>query len=133
MDTHVRVLGALHIVLGGLGALVGLGLLLFFGGLAGFVGVTAVPHDPDALVAVPILTIIGGFLCFLLLILSLPGIITGIGLLKYRPWARILGIVLSAIELLNVPIGTAIGIYGLWVLLSAETEPLFSAHPAQVR
>ncbi len=126
MDTHVRVLAALYIVLGALGALVGLGLLLLFGGVAGIVGVTAVPHDPDALVAVPVLTIIGGILCLLLLVLSVPGIITGIGLLKYRPWARVLGIVLSAIELLNVPIGTAIGVYGLWVLLSAQTEPLFT-------
>ena len=131
MDTHVRVLAVLHIVLGSLGALIGLGFLVVFGGLAGFVGLSAAPHNQDALVAVPILGLIGGALCILLLILSLPSIIAGIGLLKFRPWARILTIVLCALELLNVPIGTAIGVYGLWVLLSSETEPLFRSQPAR--
>jgi len=123
MDTHVRVLGALNIVLGALSALAGVALLLLFGGVAGIIGVSA--KEPAALVAIPLLGLIGTFLCVLLLVLSLPAILTGYGLLKYRPWARILGIVLSAINLINVPIGTVLGIYGLWVLLNAETERLF--------
>ncbi len=125
MDTHVRVLGVLHIVLGGLGVLVGLGFLLLFGGAASIVGMTAMPQDEKAFLAVPILGVIGGAICVLALVVSLPAIIAGIGLLKFRPWARILTLVLSAINLLNVPIGTAIGVYGLWVLLNNETEPLF--------
>ena len=62
----------------------------------------------------------------MVVVLSLPGIIAGIGLLKLQPWARILAIVISALNLLNVPIGTALGVYGLWVLLQAETERLFA-------
>ncbi len=131
METHVRVLGVLHIVLGAIGALVGLGFLLFFGGLATFVGSSPNTSPHDAQVAVPVLTLIGGGLCILLLVLSLPGIIAGVGLLNFRPWARILGIVLSAIQLVNVPVGTAIGVYGLWVLLAAESEPLFHRHPVR--
>jgi len=125
MDTHVRVLGILHIVLGGLGVVVGLGFLLLFGGAASIVGMTAMPQDEKAFLAVPKLGVIGGAICVLALVVSLPAIIAGIGLLKFRPWARILTLVLSAINLLNVPIGTAIGVYGLWVLLNNETEPLF--------
>ena len=34
-------------------------------------------------------------------------------------------IVLSAINLINIPFGTVLGIYGLWVLLTRETELLF--------
>lgn len=132
MDTHVRVLGVLHIVLGGLGAVIALGILLVFGGIAGIVGAVAVPEDPDALLAIPILSLIGGAIFFVVLLLSLPSIIAGIGLLKYKPWARIMTIVLCAINLINVPIGTAIGVYGLWVLLSSETEPLFRGYPQQV-
>jgi len=63
-------------------------------------------------------------------VLSLPGIVTGIGLLRLRPWARILGIVLSALSLLMVPFGSLLGIYGLWVLLSKDTERLFNAQSA---
>jgi hypothetical protein len=45
-----------------------------------------------------------------------------------QPWARILTIVLSALELPGVPLHTALGIYGLRVLLSNEGAALFS-HP----
>ncbi|PYT24171.1 MAG: hypothetical protein DMG57_29615 [Acidobacteria bacterium] len=67
----------------------------------------------------------------MLMTLSLPGIVVGVGLLRFRPWARILGIVLSVLDLNDVPLGTAVGIYGFWVLLSPETERLFRAGPSQ--
>ena len=69
-------------------------------------------------------------LFILVLICAVPGIVAGIGLLKFRPWARILTIVLSALNLFNVPIGTAVGVYGLWTLLNSETEQLFRSTPA---
>ncbi|MGB9612116.1 MAG: hypothetical protein ACPL7M_14190, partial [Bryobacteraceae bacterium] len=59
------------------------------------------------------------------LVLSLPSLILGYGLYNFRPWARILGIVLAAIHLLNVPVGTLISIYAFWVLLKPETAALF--------
>ena len=55
-----------------------------------------------------------------MLVLSLPGIIAGVGLLKFRPWARIVTIVLSALNLMNIPFGTILGVYGLWVMLSDD-------------
>jgi hypothetical protein len=64
-----------------------------------------------------------------LTVFALPGLVTGYGLLQRKPWARIVGIVLSAINLINIPIGTVIGVYGLWVLLSKDTEPLFDGNP----
>jgi hypothetical protein len=60
-----------------------------------------------------------------MLLTSIPGLVAGWGLLKFRPWARILGIVVSILGLLVIPIGTIIGIYGLWVLLNKDTERLF--------
>jgi hypothetical protein len=132
MQGHVKILAVLHIVLGSLGALAGLGFLLFFGGIAGLVGMKAVPEDPDSIVAIPILITIGGAICAIALVLAAPSIIAGIGLLKFRPWARVLTIILSAMHLLNVPLGTAVGIYGLWVLLSRDTEPMFHAYPPRV-
>ena len=129
MATHVRILGILHIVLGVMGLLFGLVVLLIFGGIAGVVRMS--DQSSDAQVAIPILAAIGTFVFFVLLILSLPGIIAGIGLLQFRPWARILTIILSALELMNVPFGTAIGIYGLWALLSNEGEELFRGQQPQ--
>ncbi len=124
MLTHVKVLAVLYIVLSSIGLLVA--LLMFFaaGTAASIVGMSASPED--AAIAVPILGIAGTALGAVLLLFSLPGLVTGWGLLKLRPWARILGIVLAVICLINFPIGTAVGIYGLWVLLTKETERLFN-------
>ena len=123
MVDHVRILGILHVVYGMFGILAGIIVMLIFGGLAGLVSMA--DRSGDALIAVPILGGIGAFVFILLLVLSLPGIVAGFGLLQWQPWARILTIVLSALELMSVPLGTALGIYGLWVLLSPGGEQLF--------
>jgi len=108
-----------------LGTIAALIVLFVFGGIAGIVGATN-PGDPDAMhIAVPILGFVGLAIAGFVLLLSLPGIIAGFGLLKFRAWARTLTIVLSALDLLQVPVGTALGVYGLWVLLQPETERLF--------
>ena len=101
-----------------------LAILIVFGGMAGAAGFAA-GDEPDAWLAVPILSIIGSVLMLIALTLSIPGIIGGWGLLKSKNWARVLMIVLSALHLINIPIGTFLGIYGLWVLLSKETELMF--------
>jgi len=127
MITHVKVIAWLHIILGGLGILMAISLLLFFGGIAGIVSATE--QAPDAQIAVPILGGIGGLLFVVLTVLSLPSVIVGVGLVRFAPWARIVGIVISALDLVNVPLGTALGIYGLWALTKPETEALFSGPP----
>jgi len=128
MAQHVKILGILHIVFSALGILAAIAILGIMGGIAGLVGAT--DHSQDSAVAIPILGGIGVFLFILLLVISVPGLVAGIGLLNFRPWARILTIVLSALDLLSIPLGTALGIYGFWVLLNRETEQLFSGAPA---
>jgi hypothetical protein len=126
MRDHIRIVAYLNIVLGALGVVAALIVLLVFGGVAGIVGLRNPGHLHAWHVAIPVLGIVGFAIFVLVLVLSLPGIIAGVGLLKLRPWARILGIVLSALNLPGVPIGTALGIYGLWVLLHPETERIFA-------
>ena len=121
MDTHVKVLAVLYIVFGALGTLLALGMMA----LLGVIGVAGAASDPDAWMAVPILGFTGAALGAFMLLLSVPGIIAGIGLLKFRPWARVVTIVLSALNLMNIPFGTILGIYGLWVMLSDEGSRLF--------
>lgn len=125
MTTHVKVLGVLYIVLSALGVCAAMVIGLGLGIAGGVVGSSASPED--AAVALPIIGVAGTALVVFLLVVSLPGIITGIGLLKFQPWARIVGIVLAALNLISFPFGTAVGIYGLWVLLNKETEALFGA------
>ena len=132
METHVKVLGVLFIVFSALGVLCAIALLAVFGASAGIVGATAEPND--AALAIPIIGLAGMGLVIFLLIVSLPGLVAGFGLLNLKPWARILAIVLCAINLINIPIGTIFGAYGLWVLLNKDTEQIFAvpnslAHP----
>jgi len=122
MQTHVKILAILHIVFGALGVLIGFGIFAFFGGIAGLIHLD---HDPDAAIAIPMMGAIGGFVLILILCLSIPGIIAGIGLLSFQPWARILTIVLSILDLVSFPFGTALGIYGLWVLFTPDGVRLF--------
>jgi hypothetical protein len=42
--------------------------------------------------------------------------------MERAPWARVYSIVLGAITLIEVPLGTALGIYTLWVLLPEKSE-----------
>jgi len=124
MDTHVKVLGALQIALGAIGLLAALLLVVVFGGAAGIVGASG---DPEASIAIPIIGLTGMTLVAFLLATSLPGLIIGVGLLRRRPWARIAGIVISIIGLMMIPFGTLVGLYGLWVLFSKDTERLFAS------
>jgi hypothetical protein len=127
MQSHVRVLAILHIIFGGLGVLTALILMAVFGGITGLIGLNAT--GDDARVAIPIIGGIGAIVVTFTFLLSLPGIIAGIGLLSFRPWARILTLILSGFLLIHIPFGTALGFYGFWVLLSAEGAALFQRAP----
>jgi multidrug transporter EmrE-like cation transporter len=126
MESHVKILGTLHIVFGSLGILAAVFFLLLFGSIASVVSLSDSTSARDAAIAVPILGGIGTILFVLIGAISLPGLIGGIGLVKLASWSRIFMIVISALDLLSVPIGTVLGIYGIWVLTRPETEALFA-------
>lgn len=120
MKDHVKILGVLHIVIGALTVLIA--VIMF----AILLGAGVVSGDEEAL---GILLVVGTAFLFLMFIVGIPEIIGGIGLLHYRPWARILAIIIGIIKLLDFPVGTALGVYTLWVLLNEKTVSLFeSAH-----
>ena len=102
-ETHVNIVAWLHIGLSILGLFVaGLIFLVFVG-----VGLLlAVAEESEAM---GILAVIGTFVGAFLFILSVPGFVGGIGLLKRQAWARILVLILSALQLFNVPFGTCVG------------------------
>jgi hypothetical protein len=116
MEKHVNVVASLHIGLGILGILVSLVVGLILSLVGSFV------DDP---VATRVLPIIANVVIWVIILLSIPGIIAGIGLFKRKEWARILTLILSVIKLMNIPVGTAVGVYSIWVLVQDETTVLF--------
>jgi hypothetical protein len=117
MKQHVSFVGALHVGFGILGVIGALAVYITFNFAHGFL-----EQEP---VAEQILGFLGGTVSLLILFFASLGIIGGIGLLSYKPWSRILVMIVSAINCLNIPIGTAKGIYSIWVLMQPETIELF--------
>ncbi|MEO5511770.1 MAG: hypothetical protein ABIS27_14155 [Longimicrobiales bacterium] len=107
MEKHVRILGWLQIVLGIID--------LLLGGLAFAIlsGVGVVSGDVHSF---GVLTAIGGAVGTLMMILALPNLICGIGLLRnWGGWVIILAVVLGVFNLMHVPVGTAIAVYTFWI------------------
>jgi hypothetical protein len=115
--THVTILGWINIAASGLFIVIGVFGFFFLVGLSATVG------DPEA---TKILSFVGCAGVAFLTTLSLPGLLAGYGLLTRQSWARILGIIVAILDLFNVPIGTAIGIYALWVLTEDEAVEYFA-------
>ncbi len=124
MREHIRILGILNIIMGCLTGFAGLAVLLFTGAAAKIITTYGGVSDQDATVAAPILTTVGVVVGIFFLILAAPSIIGGLGLLNFRPWARILMIIVSIFHLFHIPFGTALGVYGLWVLFSDSSQHL---------
>jgi hypothetical protein len=118
MEHHVRILGVIYVILGLLHLLLAGGILVLM------VGIGAAAGDRQTA------WIIGGVgmtVATVIAVLSIPTIVTGIGLQRFRPWSRIVALMLAIFNLFSFPIGTAVGIYALWVLLHERTEQLFIA------
>ncbi len=121
MDQHLKIVGWMHLVFGALGVL---GAVMF-GGFGAILGLLS--GDAGGLMAGGIV----GLLAIFFGLLSLPSLLGGWGLLNYKPWARMVVIVLSVLNLINIPFGTLIGGYSLWVLLSDETQQILRARGGQ--
>lgn len=124
MEKHVTAVAVLHIGLGILGLLVLVIVLLALVGSGLLVLAEEGTAQPLGILSA-VACGVGGVIA----VLSLPGIIGGLGLLRFRPWARYLVMILGVLQLFNVPIGTAVGAYTLWVLVQEEAEGLFAPIP----
>jgi hypothetical protein len=116
MEKHINVVAALQIGFSILGIIIGgvlFALFFFLGDLV---------EDAQAEV---VFSIIAKVIMVVILILSIPGIIAGIGLLKRKEWARILTLILSVLDLVNFPLGTAVGAYSIWALVQPEVVEQF--------
>lgn len=123
METHVRALGIWSMVFGTASVLASLGALMYFGGPAGLIRMASFGGEGRFL----LLYITGQLL---LAPACIPG---GYFVRQYLEWARTFMIVVCGLNILNPPFGSLLGVYGLWVLLSPETEPLFREPLPQLR
>jgi hypothetical protein len=114
LDTHIRVAAWLHIVQGALAVCV----IAFLGMIFGFAGAAAGAsvHGRDASIMAWVASF-GVALFAFILAFPLLEIVGGVMLLGGSTAGRVITLVFSVLGLINIPIGTVIGVYSLWALL----------------
>lgn len=121
---HVRLVGILWIAYSALHVLAGVAVIIVAQVIFGHA--LHIHNGPPPEVTFwlrPLLTAVGWFI----LAKAAAGFIAGLGLLRRQEWARIVALVVGFVALLNVPIGTALGVYTLWVLLPTRSDDEYKA------
>jgi hypothetical protein len=116
---HVKLVGILWMAYSALHLLGGLVVLLI--GKLVIVRMANIPNGPppEVMEWLPALVTTVGWL---IVVNAGLGVAVGWALLQHQDWARTFALVLGFFVLLNVPIGTTLGIYTLWVLLPSQSE-----------
>jgi len=121
---HVRLLGILWMAYSALYVVAGVGALVVAQTIFG--GTFHIHGGPPPEVTVwlrPLATCFG----WLILAIAATGLFTGWGLLQREQWGRTLALVMGFLALLRIPLGTALGIYTLWVLLPSQSDEEYKA------
>ena len=125
MEKHLTIVAALQVGFSLLGIIAA---VIVYTVLHSVMHIPDVADDPEAVRLVPI---VARWVPLFLLIISIPGLIGGIGLFMKKSWARILVLIISVLGLLNIPIGTAVAVYTIWVLVQDETVKLLKEQSVQ--
>jgi hypothetical protein len=127
VERHVHLLGILASLWGALWLLIGASVLLL--------AIAALVQVADSA------GVAAGLTAGLFLLVAVFALIWGgahlwaaILLRKRKPFGRVLMLGLAVVNLLILPIGTALGVYALWILLTNEGRRLFEpAHAVAAR
>lgn len=113
MESHKRILGIIYIISATMQVILLLFLGAFFSAIFAFAKSEADPEGQR------VIELISGLLQYLpailVIFMTIPSLVAGIGLLARQRWAMVLALVLGCFKLFSFPIGTAIGIYTIWV------------------
>lgn len=113
MESHKRILGILFIISGIL-HLFGMLFLSFLFSLI-FPLIFEHAHLDDQWVLVWVFPFLKALAIIVILLVAIPSIIGGWGMLAEKKWAMVLILVLGCLKLFSFPFGTALGIYTIWV------------------
>lgn len=117
MQNHVRLLGILFVIWGIMSIVIG--LLIF----ALFLGGGILTGNEDALAILTVIGLIAGGFC---LVTGIPEIIGGWGLMRHARWSRIVVLIMAVFNVINPPLGTALGVYAFWVLFNPESQQILN-------
>ena len=124
---HARLLGLLFWLLTGFQLLVigAIGLLYVFVFGAMFATMPRNANDPPPEIIFAIVVAVMVILFVSTLLFAIPKIVAGYGLRKEKSWAWIWAIIACCMALMSMPLGTAVGVYGLVFLLGENGRAYF--------
>ena len=111
---HLHLLGIFWFAISAFNSIIGVVLYIVANTLLAPGGSAGAPSFLRPLLSVVAIIVLGG---------SALGFTAGWGLMHRERWARVLALVLAFLLLfINIPVGTAVGVYTMWVLLPRESE-----------
>ena len=121
-EEHNKTLATLYFVYSGIHGLTLVGLLLL---------VIVVKFTTPAAGVISNTTLLIGVAAFLVLFLAvgLLPLIVALGFCRRARWLKPLGILVAIISLVNIPIGTALGIYTIKFFRSTAGQALYGGQP----
>ena len=119
---HLQLLGILWLAISAFNTIGGVVLYVLANTLFAHMHDLGAPEAPTAFLR-PLLSVVGIFI----LAKAACGFLAGWGLMHREPWARVVALILGFLSLFNVPFGTAVGVYTLWVLLPAQSQQEYDA------
>lgn len=135
MEKHIKLVAVLNIVyrcILTIGSIVLFILAALFGRIMDFFGrrgdLRAEDIPREIFDIVPIIMVVVGVI---IAIVSVVAIVGSIGMMKRKEWGRIVLIVVSFFNLMHVPLGTALGVYTLWVLFNDEIVRIYNPLPPE--
>jgi hypothetical protein len=115
MRKHVRIVSTILMALGVLYL-----LAAGFVTVVGFMATSSQTQTGDVALLPAILT--GGVVLFPLVLLGVSHIVIAMAFRAGKGWSRIALWILSVLNLGNVPVGTGVAIYAIWVLIQTREE-----------
>ena len=122
-DSHVDLVGVLFMVWGGLTILIGASTLAL--GIAAASLITAAADAGRGQFAASLTAATFTVFALIAIIWGAGHVAIGVLVRRRRHWSRLAAILLSSVDLLLLPYGTALGVYALWVLLREESKKQF--------
>lgn len=127
---HAKLLGLLLLIYEGfqIFSLIIAGLVMV--GMSGFMffefsKMPQRPGEPPPEVFIGIMGAVFIFIIIISVLLMIPAFVAGYGLRKGKSWAKVWTIIACSLATLSFPLGTALGVYGLWFILGDEGKAYF--------
>ncbi|MGI9055509.1 MAG: hypothetical protein ACR2F2_06875 [Pyrinomonadaceae bacterium] len=123
---HNKLLSIFFFIMGGLQLLAAIFIVLMNGGMGTFILTSAKRDEEQAMGGM--FLVLGIFIGLFIMVFAGLFLFTGWKLLKEQAIGRTLGIVGSILSLLSFPLGTALGIYGLWFFFGDQGKAFYSGY-----